>query len=213
MALGLMMRVARLLAARIAIGFLVVGPPLHQLLEAAIDAAAQLEEVEGGAEAGMGEQPLGPLAGTAGQTVLQQPDLAHVGGEATWDGDGLDLLIDGFVHGQQQGVLGRQRALVGKVAAAFFHHAPEQGSVEEGWGDRQLIGNPLIGIAQSQLQEAFERAVTLSGQQSGNLREQRGEQIVLAQQLVGLQRMTRLEQLEGRIRELEARLAAANRPS
>lgn len=48
MALGLMMRVARLLAARTAIGLLVVGPPLHQLLEAAIDAAAQLEEVEGG---------------------------------------------------------------------------------------------------------------------------------------------------------------------
>ena len=29
MALGLMMRVARLLAARIAIGLLVIGPPLH----------------------------------------------------------------------------------------------------------------------------------------------------------------------------------------
>ena len=56
--------------------------------------------------------PLGMAALTAGQPLLQGPDVAHIGGEAARNGDDPHLIVQHLVDRQHEGVIPGQAALV-----------------------------------------------------------------------------------------------------
>src|SRR5690606_22000713 len=72
---------------------------------------------------------------------------------------------------------------------------PEQGGEQEGRGDWFALGNPLVGIDQCLANQCLAVA-RVALQRLGAGREQRGEQVVLAEQVEGDLGLATEEQLE-----------------
>ncbi len=191
--------------AHVRIGGHIALPPAGELAEAALDPVAQQQEVKRRTELGVLHGALGVAALTAGQSLLQRPDVAHVRGETTGHGDDPHLGVQHLVDRQHEGVIPGQAALVLQHPTTGLDTAPQQGGIQEGGCNPLLFTHPGIGIDQRLLDKLLVRGVAVRGKERGHLREQLLEQAVLAQQLVGRQRIAGQEQLEGLLEQTRGR--------
>ena len=74
---------------------------------------------------------------------------------------------------------------------------PQHGGKQEGRVDAHVVLQTVIGVLQHLHQNALHRRIVVRREVAGDQREQRLEQLVFAQLQVGLETVTRLQQLEG----------------
>jgi hypothetical protein len=135
------------------VGLLKGQPPLGQGRAYFAGAAAQFQEVKGGAKARVGEQGIGTAAAAPLKTGLQIPDLTHGQGKTARHRHPPGGLLEQFGSRPLQGE-GRGLPGVFLGGTLSLQCRPEQGGKKKGGGYRLACGDALIGALQGQLQEA-----------------------------------------------------------
>jgi hypothetical protein len=105
--------------------FLVGGPPGAHAVRRLSDRLAQDEEIIGGAEAGMGNELVGPPCASL-EAALQGPGFLHKSGEATGNGGVLLLLGQKGAHGFLKRLKGA-KAIVPQFEGPLLKRCPEEG--------------------------------------------------------------------------------------
>ena len=157
---------------------------------------AQLEEIEGGAEPRMRQQPEHALAHALRETRLQQPDFLHRQREPARQGGAPDLVQGDPVGRATLGIRGvhalrlqqRQRPAIG---------GPQQHRIEKCGRHRLIGGDARVGIAQALHQHPAQRAGLVRGQCLRGFRQQCRQQAMRFQQFETGHRMAGQEQFQG----------------
>lgn len=85
-----------------------------------------------------------------------------------------------------------QAAFLGDLLCRLQQWVPEHGGKQERRVHAHIVMDTRIGILQYLLNNAFHRAVAIFREVAGNGREQRLEQMIFTQQLIGFVTVARL---------------------
>ena len=132
---------------------------------------------------------------TAGHPQLKLPDIAHQSSDAFRDRQRAAGFVQHVVHRQREGVVVGQPAFLGDFLRRFQQRIPEHYREQERRVNAHIVANAVIGILQHLADDALHRTIAALGEVAGNGREQRLEQIIFAQQEIGLIAVAGLQQL------------------
>src|SRR5205085_10882442 len=178
-------------------GVLEALPPLRGFLRRVRRGGTQREEIIGGAEARVLQQPVGTLAAALEEPRLQQPQLLHRRVEAPRDRERLALLVERLVHGVvQRG--DRGLPLVLELLQVLLDLAPEQRRQQERGRDGLVAREALVGRPQRGHGERARLGIVERGVEQ---RQQAVVQLELAQHAYALHRVARQQQLEDLLEE------------
>src|SRR5690606_17563846 len=162
---------------------LVAGPPVTEATGLFAGAFAQQQKVVAGAKARVFQQQVGAFAAAPRQALLHVPDFLDRQGETLGNGDPSALFGDQFVGGFLHRRDRRQTAVL-LCQYACRQGRPEQRGEQKSGGDRLALGDAFVGIGQCQADQLV-AVVGVVLECLGRGREQRGEQVVVKQQLEG----------------------------
>ena len=138
----------------------------------------------------------GAFALAAGHAQLQLPDIAYQSGNTLRNGQRTAGFIQHIVHRQRESVVVGQTALLGDFLRHFQQRIPEHDRKQERRVNAHIVMDAVIGILQHLGNDVFHRAIAALGKVAGDGREQRLEQVIFAQQHVGIIAIARLQQLQ-----------------
>ena len=170
-------------------------PPLGQGRIGLTGFGAQQQKIVGGAKAFVLDQPEGLLAGATLEAALHVPDLAHRHAEALGNGDMAQLLAQHMLGGAEHGVM-TVHAAHDVFAHLLPHRFPQHGGEKKRRGHRLVLVHARIGVRQRTRHQRHRKPALLVLQAFLRQREQVLEQAVVAQQFVGFERITAVEQLQ-----------------
>jgi hypothetical protein len=126
--------------------FLVGGPPGAHAIRGFAHRLPKDKEIIGGAEAGMGNELVGPPCASL-EAALQRPGFLHKSSEATGNGGVLLLLGQKGAHGLLKRFEG-SKAIVPQFEGPLLKRRPEKGGQKKRGGDRFSFRDPRIGTFQ-----------------------------------------------------------------
>ena len=132
---------------------------------------------------------------TAGHTQLKLPDITHQRGNTFRDRQRATAFVQHVVCRQRERIIIGETALLGNALRRFQQRIPEHGREQERRIHAHIVMNTGIRVLQHLCNHPLHCAVTVFGEVAGNGREQRLEQVVFTQQIVGFKPVACLEQL------------------
>ena len=141
------------------------------------------------------QQTEGLLAGAALEAALHAPDFTHRHAETLGQGDMPQLFTQHLLRGMEHGVVTVHAAL-DVFAHLFPHRFPQHGGKQERRGHRLVVIHARVGIGQGARHQRHGESPLLVFEAFLRQREQVLEQAVMAQQLIGFERVATVKQLQ-----------------